>query len=63
MGLGVTVAREGHALGHTDVGVVGDHSQAKLSPAVVTEESAIFDLGFFVEFLTKLDGISVSTVE
>jgi hypothetical protein len=46
--------RKGHPLGHRDVGIVGNHSQSQLAPAVIPEEVPIFYFGFLIEFFAEL---------
>jgi hypothetical protein len=50
----VALAGENHPLSHRDVGIVGNHTQSQLMPAVLSVEMPIFDLGFSVESLAEL---------
>jgi hypothetical protein len=50
----VAVAGESHPLGHRGMGIVGNHTQAQLAPAVLSVEMPIFELGCFVESLAEL---------
>jgi hypothetical protein len=56
VGGSVAVTGEGHPLGAGDVGVVGNHAQSQLTPAVISKKMAVLDLGFFVQLLAKLRG-------
>jgi hypothetical protein len=56
------MAGESHPLRHGDIRVVGNHSNPKLAPAVISEEVPILDICFFVEFLTELKGIVRNTL-
>jgi hypothetical protein len=57
---GVAVTAESHLLGQRHTGIVGNRSQCKLAPAMIPEKIAVFDLGFFVQSLTKLRGKKTS---
>jgi hypothetical protein len=56
MGGRVDVAGVSHLLHHHDIGIIGNHAKSQLLPAVISVEMLVFDLGFFIEFLTELEG-------
>ncbi len=51
---GIGVTGESHPLGTVDVGIVGNHAQSQLTPAVILEKMTIFYLGFFIESFAEL---------
>lgn len=60
---GVRMTGERHPLGAGDVGVVGNHPQSQLTPAVISKKMAVFDLRFFVQLLAKLRGENVMRLD
>jgi hypothetical protein len=52
----VAVMGESHHLSHCDAGIVGNHAQSQIAPAVISAEVPIFYLGFCVESLAELKG-------
>ena len=50
----IAVAGESHPLSHCDVGIVGNHAQSQLTPAVISVEVSIFNLRLFVQSLAEL---------
>jgi hypothetical protein len=62
MGGRVAVARVSHTFHHYETGIIGNHAKSQLAPAVISVEVPIFDLGFFVQFLAKLEGPGKKTL-
>jgi hypothetical protein len=52
----VAVMGESHHLSHCDAGIVGNHAQSQIAPAVISGEVPTFYLGFCVESLAELKG-------
>jgi hypothetical protein len=50
------VTGESHLLSHCDARIIGNHVNSSLTPAVISVELPVFDLGYFVEFLAELKG-------
>jgi hypothetical protein len=63
VGRSAAMTGERHPLGAGDVGVVGNHAQSQLTPAVISKKMAVFDLCFFVQLLAKLRGENVDSLD
>ena len=50
----IAVVGESHPLSHCDVGIVGNHAQSQLTPAVISVEVSVFNLRLFVQSLAEL---------
>jgi hypothetical protein len=52
----VAVTQKSYPLSNHDIGIVGNHSQSQLAPAVISVEVPIFFLTFFVESIAERMG-------